>query len=129
MTATKIIATDSEWDNGQWISTAFASDSGVTVFMRDDVPADVRLKLEITAATLAVRLIFTKRDDHTNLLRLVCDEPCRLALYFSPKDIEYAVGCMGQQFFLLGEAAEIELEHLEGPLGWLFAAPQRNQTA
>ncbi len=90
------IATDSEWDTSlsdPWISTAFASaEHGTTVFMRDDVPEYIRARLNMTAHENDATLIYTSRDDTTNLLGRYWEGPCRLLMFFTPKDVEYAIG-------------------------------------
>ncbi len=95
-----IIATDSEWDvklSDPWLSTAFASASGTVVYVRDDVPPDVRAKLDAVASDLGVEIFYTHRTDATDLLAqalpwLNVRGETRLAMFFSPKDVEYALG-------------------------------------
>ncbi len=95
------LAADSEWDRGRpdpWLSTQFACESGAVVFMTPDVRAPVRGRLERAAGESGVRLVFRHRDDGTNLLGqaldlLGVDVPVvRLLLFYSPKDVEHAVG-------------------------------------
>ncbi len=95
------LATDSEWDRSQpdaWLSTAFAARSGVLVFVRPDLPEDTRARLRAEAARLGVELAFVPRDDATNLLLeagMALNPEGRevgLLMYFSPKDVEYALG-------------------------------------
>lgn len=95
------VATDSEWDRSlpdPWLSTAFASRSGVIVFVRPDLPGEVKDRLRRAAAEEGVRLVFLARTDDTDLLseaNPVLNPRGRdvgLLLFFSPKDIEFALG-------------------------------------
>jgi hypothetical protein len=95
------LATDSEWDRSlpePWLSTAFAGPSGVTVFFRSDLPEDIKVRLQAEADRLGVLLAFVERDDATTLLLQAGTalnlkaRQVDLLLFFSPKDIEYAVG-------------------------------------
>jgi hypothetical protein len=95
-----MIATDSEWDTSlpdPWISTAFAYGSQVVVFMRDDLGKDTKDRLK-SALGENDRLLFIRRDDDTDLLSWakklfgIRDKRVSLAIYFTPKDVEYAVG-------------------------------------
>src|SRR5262245_55290186 len=66
-----IIATDSEWDTSledPWLSTAFASKYGTIVFLRADLPDEVRGQLDQEGRRLGVRLVYTDRTDATDLL-------------------------------------------------------------
>ena len=97
-----IVATDSEWDislKEPWLSTAFATSSGTVVCLRDDLPQRIQSRLGAAACELGVKLLFGRRKDSTNLLEwslpyLGVPEglSVRLAFFFSPKDIEYALG-------------------------------------
>ena len=89
------VATDSEWDTSlpdPWLSTAFASRLGTVVYVRDDVPVTVRERLDATATELGVELKYVRRSDDTDLLARYGVSKARLLIYFSPKDVEYAVG-------------------------------------
>src|SRR5262245_12173904 len=109
------VATDSEWDphlkipawvgkrmKPPWVSTAFATDRGTVVFLPAFVPLETRLRLRPEARKLGgVRLLYGYRDDGTNLLAQALpvlypggDAPkeIRLAHYYSPKDVEFALG-------------------------------------
>jgi hypothetical protein len=95
------LATDSEWDRSlpdPWLSTAFAAPSGVLVFVRPDLPEGTRARLRAEADRLGVRLEFAARDDATNLLLeagLALNpegHEVGLLMFFSPKDLEYALG-------------------------------------
>jgi hypothetical protein len=87
-----LVATDSEWDpniDGKWISTAFAWEDGRTVvFFREDVPDEVQARLNAKAAEISVEVRYIQRDDRT---RLLPDGKHRLVIFFSPKDLEYAL--------------------------------------
>jgi hypothetical protein len=103
------VATDSEWDRttqplDPWLSTAFVSadpTAPAVVCIRDDIPDGVRARLEAEAQALAARLIFLQRHDNTDLLvralpflgrGVLRGDSIDLAIFFSPKDIEYARG-------------------------------------
>src|SRR5262245_60921178 len=96
-----LVATDSEWDDkieGKWISTAFASEAGAAVFVRKGVRVGVERRLRAAAQELGVTIRFVTRDDATNLLAEALpvvapeDVRLRLAFFWSPKDLEYALG-------------------------------------
>src|SRR5262245_12904486 len=99
-----VIATDSEWDTTQkdpWLSTAFATAHATVVCLRNDLPRAVQSRLGAAARELGVKLLYGKRTDSTVLLGyalpyLVEDldalERARLVFFFSPKDLEYALG-------------------------------------
>src|SRR5262249_41447622 len=88
-----LVFTDSEWDEnlpGKWISTAFAFEDGsVKVYFTDQVPDNVRALLQARAAELSAGLEFIHRDENT---RLLPEGEYRLGMYYSGKDVEYAVG-------------------------------------
>jgi hypothetical protein len=102
------VAVDAEWDETEgdrrrwWLTLQLhAPATGRTVvYARADLPVGTRQALEEEAARLEVTLHFTDRDDHTNLLstalpELFPDKPpaaVELLLFFSPRDVEYAVG-------------------------------------
>jgi hypothetical protein len=92
------VATDSEWDTslpGQWISTCFAWDGGTKVFIRHDVPDEVRTRLAETGQEMAIPIEYVQRTDATDLLAsagMPMTYATRLAMFFSPKDVEYALG-------------------------------------
>ncbi len=95
------ISTDSEWDapSKSWISTTFAHADKVIVFLRSDLPADIKTRLETEASKLVdTHLVFCTRDDNTILLLNAMKvwgldvKEVRLLNYYSPKDFEYAVG-------------------------------------
>jgi hypothetical protein len=102
---TPFIATDSEWDarragRGEdgWLSTVFVYFSLVVVYFRDDLPGEVRTRLEAEAGRLGCEVRFVSRADDTNLLETARLElnvnlgQAEMLTYFSPKDVEYAVG-------------------------------------
>jgi hypothetical protein len=83
-------ATDSEWQGRTWISIAVLDPYDVvTVYINWDVTtAEVRWLLERHAEELGVLVHFgTRRPDH----RLV-PERCNLLMFFSPKDVRFALG-------------------------------------
>jgi hypothetical protein len=95
------VATDSEWDKSRadpWLSTTFAALPGAVVFMTPHVPDNIKARLSRAAAELGVPLVFRERDDGTNLLAEALElwgvsaRVVRLLFYFTPKDVEYAVG-------------------------------------
>jgi hypothetical protein len=98
-----LVASDSEWDTKSnprdpWLSTAFASRAGSVLYFRKDLPWQVRYRLDKAARALGVKVFFGRRWDGTVLLRhalpylaLEGVEKIRLALYFSPKDCEFAL--------------------------------------
>lgn len=95
------LATDSEWDQaspGRWLSTAFAGPSGVVIFFTPDLPEETKARLRAEASRLGAQLDFVARDDATNLLieagMALNPEGREVGLlhFFSPKDVEYAVG-------------------------------------
>lgn len=101
--APDVVATDSEWDAGladPWLSTAFASPTATVVFVRRDLSRAVRGRLDREAGRLGVRVLYVRRTDATDLLGLALPGlgvraeggKTRLAFFFSPKDVEYAVG-------------------------------------
>src|SRR5262245_114777 len=89
----QLVATDREWDDGipgKWISTAFTRDDGkVQIFFTDQVPPDTRARLNAKATALGVEIQFVRREDDTRLLPL---GKHRMLMFFSPKDLEFAVG-------------------------------------
>jgi hypothetical protein len=98
-----LVATDSEWDTHQkgdpWLSTTFATTRGTVVVLRDDLPGDVRARLEATARARGATLLFTRRGEGMALLvealpslGLLDAKDVRLAFFFSPKDVEFALG-------------------------------------
>jgi hypothetical protein len=110
-----LVATDSEWDareanrSDPWLSTAFACQGRAVVFVRHDVPVAVRDRLRRAAGGLNARVVFVERGDDTCLLlralRLlgVKARSVRLLMFFSPKDVEYAVGWKWFQGAILGK--------------------------
>jgi hypothetical protein len=137
-----LIGTDSEWDDKQpgdaWLSSAFASPSGAAVVcIRDDLPDAVRERLAAAAAALTARLIFVRRHDNSDLLALALPHLGRdllrsshldLAFFFSPKDVEFAVGwqewhkalhkgAVRQRHALTGRVGSIRLRDLCGWAG------------
>jgi hypothetical protein len=101
------VAVDAEWDDTQgrhhaWISTQLhAPATGRTVvFIRSDLPGPGRRALEDEARQQGVLLRFIDRADDDNVLRRAMPElfpgrvPRRvdLLVFFSPRDVEYAVG-------------------------------------
>jgi hypothetical protein len=97
------LATDSEWDKTQfdpWVSTQFSFPDGQQViFIRADLPDEVKRRLVDTETKAGVQLVFRSRDDGSMLLldalRLAGFDDVkevRLLTFFSPKDLEYAVG-------------------------------------
>jgi hypothetical protein len=97
------LATDSEWDNTQvdrWVSTQFSFPDGrEVIFIRSDLPDQVKRRLAETDMKAGVQLLFQSRDDGSILLldalRLAGFdqvEEVRLLTFFSPKDLEFAVG-------------------------------------
>ena len=124
-----LVATDSEWDtttnpDDPWLSTALASRRGAVVFIRDDLPAGVVSQLESEAEVLDVKLVFRPRDDGTNLLAIAREHligpragaRTDLVFFFSPKDVEYALG-----FDAFGEAIRTggvrQRNHVAGKVG------------
>jgi hypothetical protein len=99
------VGTDSEWDRNlpdPWLSTAFASPSGVVLFVRPDLPEEVKDRLRRAATEEGVRLVFLAPGDDTDLLSQADPvlnprgQDIGLLTFFSPKDVEYALGW--QQF-------------------------------
>ncbi len=69
------------------------------MFIRPDLADDVKRRLEATAMQEGIHLVFRARDDGSILLQdalrlagLDQVQVVRLLTFFSPKDIEYAVG-------------------------------------
>jgi hypothetical protein len=142
------VATDSEWDTSlpqPWLSTALALIvDGVlraVVYVRDDLPQGVRQALLAEGRRLKVGVEFVRRKDKSNLLggllTLLADElpddnrRLRLAMFFSPKDLEYAVGWrrfreaihagkVHQHSSLTGTVAGVRIRDL---WGWAGKAP------
>jgi hypothetical protein len=143
-----LIGTDAEWDDSQhgdaWLSSAFASANTATtvVCIRDDVPDAVRERLEAEAPALDARLIFLPRHDNSDLLALALPHLGRdlsrsdhldLAFFFSPKDVEYALGwqewhralhkgAVRQRHALTGRVGPIRLRDLCGWAGKMSLA-------
>jgi hypothetical protein len=133
-----LVATDSEWDRTQsgdaWLSTTFASLTATVVCMRADLPDATRARLEAEARRLGVRLLFVHRTDDTNLLHHALphlgegvwrSRHLDLAIFFSPKDYEYALGwkvwkealhkgAIHQRHALIGRAGGCRLRDLNG---------------
>ncbi len=97
------LATDSEWDNTQvdrWVSTQFSFPDGQElIFIRSDVPEEVKRRLVDTEMNAGVQLVFRFCDDGSILLqdalRLAGFDDVRevrLLTFYSPKDLEFAVG-------------------------------------
>jgi hypothetical protein len=135
-----LVATDSEWDTtlpgDAWLSTAFATPAGAhVVCVRADLPPAVRERLVAAARRLGVRLLFVRRTDGTDLLALALPHlgldrlrggPIDLAFFFSPKDVEFALGwsqfhkalhkgAVRQRHALTGR---VELVRLRDLCGW-----------
>jgi hypothetical protein len=96
-------STDSEWDNTQldpWVSTQFSFPNGQEViFIRSDLPDELKRRLADTEIKAGVQLVFRSRDDRSILLRHALRlvgfddvQEVRLLTFYSPKDLEYAVG-------------------------------------
>ncbi|MBI1913225.1 MAG: hypothetical protein HYS12_00450 [Planctomycetes bacterium] len=135
-----LVATDSEWDTTQqdpWLSTAFATSRGTVVCLRNDLPRGVQSRLDTTACELGVKLLYTVRFDSTNLLDAAlphlmpdakANDRVRLALFFSPKDVEYVLGWdkfgeaihsgrVRQRNNLAGRVGRVVLKDLDGWAG------------
>jgi hypothetical protein len=105
---TNLVASDSEWDTSledPWLSTTFAGVHGTVVFVRYGLPRKVRAVLDETARELGVKVRGTARTHATNLLARSLrhlkveagawqDRRVLLAMFWTPKDLEYAVGWM-----------------------------------
>jgi hypothetical protein len=104
-----LVASDSEWDANlpePWLSTAFAlvldAVLYVVVYVRDDLPARLKRALVVEGRRLGVVVAFVRRKDTTNLLATLLSvlpddvrddyRRVRLAHFFSPKDVEFALG-------------------------------------
>ena len=115
------VTTDSEWDSHlsePWISTAFHSDLlGTTVFFRDDIPDETREVLDRTAREIGVELKYLdRRDDTDPLERYGAKGKIRLVMFFSPKDVEYAVGWNKFSHAIDGEKVR-QNKNLSGRIG------------
>lgn len=88
-----LVATDSEWDpsiRGKWVCTVFVWEDGKTiVYINEDVPDEVKDRLDARAAESNIEVRYVRRDD---LTRLLPEGKHRLAIFFSPKDLEFALG-------------------------------------
>jgi hypothetical protein len=127
---------------GPWLSTTFAAPGGaVEVYVRDDLPDDTRARLEAEARRLGVSLYPIGRSDDDPLLwgslpdlvkgyaRGLGGELPRpddgppppkvsLLFYFSPKDVEYALGWGAWRRAI--EARRVrQHNHLAGTVDWV----------
>src|SRR5262245_10909776 len=93
------IATDSEWDNKQidpWLSTQFSLPNGrEIIFIRSDLPDEVKRRLEDTKTRAGIQLVFRSRDDGSILLQHALRlagfddvQEVRLLVFYSPRDLE-----------------------------------------
>jgi hypothetical protein len=117
------ICTDSEWDlpTKTWISTAFSDGKREIFFIRDDLLEDIRHRLEAEAMRRGVHLVYETMTDQTNLLEKACTHfnwtgKIRLGLYYSPKDVEYAVGWDNERFAILKKNLH-QRNNLSGHIG------------
>jgi hypothetical protein len=95
-----VIATDSEWDERlekPWISTAFAHEGKLLVYMRDDIEESIKKRLRAVCLP-GEQIIFIKRNNYDDLLKdarrrwNIWGVKTLLYHFYSPKDVEYAVG-------------------------------------
>jgi hypothetical protein len=131
-----LVATDSEWDDslqqtphGKWISTAFAWGGRCVIFIRDDVPDEIRQRLDARARELKVEVRYVSRDDSTNLVKLLgIKGRVPLVIFYSPKDVEFALGwklfedailkgTVRQRNNLSGRIGNIQIRDLSGLAG------------
>jgi hypothetical protein len=91
---------DAEWDGPSWVSLAIAGPPGVAVYFsgRKASPA-AKERLAAKARRKGCRLTFVDNPLQTDWLQDYLDragvgrgEDVRLAFFFSPKDVQYAVG-------------------------------------
>jgi hypothetical protein len=115
------VATDSEWDtslSSPWLSTSFAFPDGRKVlFVREDAPHNERM--EVACRDVQCELRYIRRTDKTDLLSELGVKSCRLAMYFSPKDVEYAVGWERWQKAMLDGKVN-QRNNLSGRLGKVY---------
>ena len=95
------VATDSEWDISRedpWLSTSFHFEGRDLIYLNDKLPDEVKIPLALAAREQKVGAFFVIRDDTTNLLIdavrrfFIKSDVVRLILFFSAKDLEYALG-------------------------------------
>src|SRR5207248_8254924 len=77
--------------------TTFASTAGVIMYVTDDIPDDVRGRLDAEASASGVSIVYIRRKDDTDLASdavrgLGIDGAVTELIFFSPKDLEYAHG-------------------------------------
>ncbi|MFN6481428.1 MULTISPECIES: hypothetical protein [unclassified Nostoc] len=118
MTSILTVSTDSEWHSPtkEWLATTFSCSNGKRFFfVTSDIPTSVREELECYCQQEYISLHFVSMADDLCLLKIVLESAdaareynsVRLLMFYSPKDIEYALGWqLASRLFLNGKVQQ-----------------------